>query len=410
MHCRSADNGCCRYEQGDPSSCVYILLHGRIRSVREDYTGQRELIREYGRNDLLGEIEVLTNAPRATTTHAVRDSELAKIPAGLLHIVKQNHPQVMTHLIRSMGELALHAVEKPRKELQSSNLSSVCLIPVSDDVPLAEFAQQLVAALDHYGPARCLNRASVAAETGADPNSKHGDRYQLTGWLGEQEDLHDIVIYEAEPTATPWTQRCLRQADCVLIVGCGHSEPSVSSLEGMLETLASRAQKELVLLHRHTVHLPSRTAEWLNMRTWCSAHHHIQCPKGYINFPGDPLVESEEEEEEAAKEKEEHEDEAAVLRARETNIELTDFGRLARRLRGLSVALVLGGGGARGITQIGCIKALEEAGIPIDMIGGTSIGSFVGALYAEEKVCWRAGVPVPPSPCRRGTLMVCHCG
>jgi lysophospholipid hydrolase len=61
-----------------------------------------------------------------------------------------------------------------------------------------------------------------------------------------------------------------------------------------------------------------------------------------------------------------------------------DFHRLARRLCGKSIGLVLGGGGARGMSQIGVIKAMEEAGIPIDLIGGTSIGSFVGALYARH--------------------------
>lgn len=62
-----------------------------------------------------------------------------------------------------------------------------------------------------------------------------------------------------------------------------------------------------------------------------------------------------------------------------------DFSRLARVLTGNTIALVLGGGGARGCSQVGIIKALTEAGIPIDMIGGTSIGSFMGALFAEER-------------------------
>jgi lysophospholipid hydrolase len=62
----------------------------------------------------------------------------------------------------------------------------------------------------------------------------------------------------------------------------------------------------------------------------------------------------------------------------------SDFHRLARRLCGKSVGLVLGGGGARGITQIGILRAMEEAGIPIDLVGGTSIGSFIGALYARH--------------------------
>ena len=61
-----------------------------------------------------------------------------------------------------------------------------------------------------------------------------------------------------------------------------------------------------------------------------------------------------------------------------------DFHRLARRLCGKSIGLVLGGGGARGIAQVGLIRALEEAGIPIDIVGGTSIGAFNGALYARD--------------------------
>lgn len=46
------------------------------------------------------------------------------------------------------------------------------------------------------------------------------------------------------------------------------------------------------------------------------------------------------------------------------------------------VAVVLGGGGARGMAHIGVLKVLEEAGIPIDIVAGTSIGSIVGGLYA----------------------------
>lgn len=47
------------------------------------------------------------------------------------------------------------------------------------------------------------------------------------------------------------------------------------------------------------------------------------------------------------------------------------------------VALVLGGGGARGYAHIGVIKVLEQAGIPIDLVVGTSAGSIIGALYAD---------------------------
>ncbi len=51
--------------------------------------------------------------------------------------------------------------------------------------------------------------------------------------------------------------------------------------------------------------------------------------------------------------------------------------------RDMKVGLVLSGGGAKGLAHIGAIKVIEEAGIKIDFIGGTSMGAIVGALYAS---------------------------
>lgn len=52
-------------------------------------------------------------------------------------------------------------------------------------------------------------------------------------------------------------------------------------------------------------------------------------------------------------------------------------------VKGQSVGLALSGGGSKGLSHIGVIKALEENGIPIDYITGTSAGSLIGALYAS---------------------------
>jgi len=49
------------------------------------------------------------------------------------------------------------------------------------------------------------------------------------------------------------------------------------------------------------------------------------------------------------------------------------------------VALVLGGGAARGFAHIGVIRALEQEKIPIDLVVGTSVGSLIGAIYASDR-------------------------
>lgn len=48
-----------------------------------------------------------------------------------------------------------------------------------------------------------------------------------------------------------------------------------------------------------------------------------------------------------------------------------------------SIGIAFGGGGARGMAHIGVLKSLEASGIPIDVVTGTSIGSFIGSLYAS---------------------------
>jgi len=47
------------------------------------------------------------------------------------------------------------------------------------------------------------------------------------------------------------------------------------------------------------------------------------------------------------------------------------------------VALVLEGGGALGLAHIGVIKVIEELGIPVDIVVGTSMGAIVGGFYAQ---------------------------
>lgn len=70
---------------------------------------------------------------------------------------------------------------------------------------------------------------------------------------------------------------------------------------------------------------------------------------------------------------------------RDLAVPRSDIRRLARYLTNTNVGLVLSGGGARGYAHVGVLRAMEELGIPADFIGGTSMGSFVGAVASGNR-------------------------
>uniref|UniRef100_A0A8C8SWH2 Patatin like phospholipase domain containing 7 n=1 Tax=Pelusios castaneus TaxID=367368 RepID=A0A8C8SWH2_9SAUR len=349
------------YRQGDKSDCTYIVLNGRLRSVIRMDDGKKQLTGEYGRGDLIG---VVRTSPSGNVVNvSVRYNLL--VVTRLIHLLGE---KILGSLQQGGHPLGLHTSgSKWDAGNPASNLSTVAIMPVSEEVPLTAFTLELKHALSAIGPALLLTSDNIKQRLGsAALDSIH--EYRLSSWLGQQEDIHRIVLYQSDSTLTPWTQRCIRQADCILIVGLGEQEPTVGELERMLESTAVRAQKQLILLHKEDGPLPCRTVEWLNMRSWCSAHLHLRCPRRVFSRRSLPkLIEMYE---------------RAFQKPPDRH---SDFSRLARVLTGNAVALVLGGGGARGCSQVGIIRALMEAGIPVDMIGGTSIGSFMSALYAEER-------------------------
>uniref|UniRef100_A0A674DR49 lysophospholipase n=1 Tax=Salmo trutta TaxID=8032 RepID=A0A674DR49_SALTR len=366
------------YRQDDQSDCTYIVLNGRLRSVIRKANGKKELVGEYGRGDLIGVVEALTRQPRATTVHAVRDTELVKLPEGTLNNIKRRYPQVVTRLIHLLGQKILGNLQQARGPFSgessspdvtnpASNLSTVAVLPICDEVPINAFNLELSHALSAIGPTLLLTSDIIRERLGASALDNIHE-YRLSGWLAQQEDINRIVLYQTDSSMTPWTQRCIRQADCILIVGLGEQEPALGQLEQMLENTAVRALKQLVLLHKEDGSGPSRTVEWLNMRSWCSGHLHLRCPRRVFSRRSPSKLR-----------------EVYEKVFEKTADRHSDFSRLARVLTGNSIALVLGGGGARGCSHVGVIKAMEEAGIPIDIVGGTSIGSFIGALYAEER-------------------------
>ncbi|XP_050355949.1 neuropathy target esterase sws isoform X8 [Nymphalis io] len=371
------ESGRAVYRQDEESGSTFIVLSGRLRSVITHPNGKKELVGEYGKGDLVGIVEMVTQTRRSTTVMAVRDSELAKLPEGLFNAIKLRFPVVVTRLINLLGHRILGSWQKPTAGLGGAaamesrpsqhNFSTVAVVPVSDDVPLTAFTYELYHSLCAIGPTVRLTSDVIRKLLGLtimDPNNE----YRLSSWLAQQEDKHKMALYQCDPSLTQWTQRCIRQADCILIVALGDKQPSIGKIEKEIERLAIRTQKELVLLHREGGPNPSGTVHWLNMRTWVSQHHHVRCPHRMFTRKSQYRI---------------SELYSKVLMS-EASVH-SDFSRLARWLTGTAVGLVLGGGGARGAAHVGMIRAIQEAGIPIDMVGGVSIGAFMGALWCMER-------------------------
>ena len=109
------------------------------------------------------------------------------------------------------------------------NFSTVAIVPISDDVPLTAFGFELYHALCAIGLTLRLTSDLIKKTLGAtimDPNNE----YRLTSWLAQQEDQHKIALYQCDASLTPWTQRCVRQADCILIIGLAEKGPDLGKV------------------------------------------------------------------------------------------------------------------------------------------------------------------------------------
>ncbi|KAF9214459.1 phosphatidylcholine and lysophosphatidylcholine phospholipase [Podila verticillata] len=384
------------HRQGDDSDSIYIVLNGRLRTIVESEPGKIEILGEFSQGESVGELEVLMGTPFPSTLHAIRDTEVARMPKTLFNALALRHPEITIRISRLIAQRASDAMNSgplaksvgvtPDSAINNSNLRTIGIMPVSSNVSIAEFADRLKAALIGIGStATLLNHSVVMNLLGKHAFTKMG-KLKLDNWLNEQEEMSQIVLYLADGGLTsPWTQTCIRQADCILLVGHGDEDPAVGDYERLLISMKTTARKELVLLHANRHCAPGSTAAWLKSRVWVHAHHHIQMPHKGPTMLGDQARKK------TIMNIKEHL-EKFYTNIRHNNSQKSpaftgnrsDFARLARRLTGKTVGLVLGGGGARGIAHIGIIRALEEAGIPIDIIGGTSMGAFIGGLYARE--------------------------
>ncbi len=318
------------FARGDASDSLYVVENGRLRASGPDQSG-KEMSRDLVAGELLGEMGVLSGEARSMTVYAVRDSRLAALSKSAIEGLMSRRPQLMMGVLNTLIARLRGAAPASRA---TGSCFALAVVPLGKGVETEGFSRRIATALEEMGPTRHLDRAAVEGRGGGD----------LDDWLNRQEDAHRFLVYAASLDDEEWTRRCVRQADHVLLVAGAGDEPAPGEKELALiwrDHGPTSARRSLALVHPDDAPCPSGTSRWLAGRD-LHRHYHLR--------PGRP----------------------------------GDFGRIARSLADLAVGLVLGGGGARGFSQIGVIRALRENGIPIDFVGGTSMGAIIAAACAMD--------------------------
>ena len=328
--------------EGEAADSMFIVGYGRLRTERH-HGGHGNLPGEVGPGGTVGEAALITETPHPASVRAVRDSLVLRLSRDGLETLAEWHPDLPLHLARHVLQRTITTpgrVAEPAPEA----VTTLAVAPAGRG-PLPEgFVDSLAPALAPVGSVIVLSSGAIDAALGegmAQTPLADARNGQVVEWLQRNERSHGLVLYVADRGPTNWTRRCLRQADRVLLVaeadGASRPGPIEEELLGSDEQRVAR--RELVLVHRRGTAEPSGSEAWLGIRA-VTAHHHVR------------------------------------------NGDAVHFRRLARLLTGRGVGVVFGGGGARGSAHLGVVQALEEAGVPVDAVGGTSIGAVAAFMCA----------------------------
>ncbi len=325
-------------KQGDPGNGLFVVVSGRLR-VSVAAGGIERVLHDLGRGAIVGEIALLSDRSRSATVRAVRDSDLLLLRLPVFTSLAERRPALLTGMARLLVDRLL-TVDRPQAPPAAGRAIAVVAASAGQATgPAAIFAERLVAHLARTASVFRVDASVVARHLGPDPAERgpgHPGRAELIGWLHRVERDHDRVIYQADTEDTAWSRLCLSQADVAVLAAAAADDPSIGAVEA--RALATDSLRcELALLHEPGT--AGTATAWLKDRP-VADHHHLR--------DGQPA----------------------------------DVARLARMITGTGCGLVLGGGGARGFAHLGVIRALEEAGVPIDIVGGTSIGALIGAACA----------------------------
>ncbi len=317
--------------QGDESTELFIVEGGRLRAYRGD---PPEVLAELGAGDIIGEMGILGDVQRTATVYAVRDSVVWSLSRPDLETLVEDNPSLVLGLCRGIfTRVVAPSVER-------TTVSALALLTLQPE-ETGEVADTIVEEIQRLGTAQRVRLEDARARFQERQWSSGQAFPEMTDWLDGLESSHDFIVYDAVVGDGDWASRCARQADRILLLVDTKAPPDLGPIIELYESWDSRWRPPLylVLTHEPDRELPSSTRRLVD----------VLKPDAFFH----------------------------VRKGRNA-----DAARIVRCAIDEGVGLVLAGGGARGMAHIGVIRALSEAGIPIDTVGGTSFGAVTAAALA----------------------------
>lgn len=310
------------FRAGEPADALYLLRSGSLGV----FDGPTTLVHLVAAGEWVGETSLLSGEPHPLDVRALRDSELLRLDRAAFEALIEQHPKAMLGVARIALERLLRHQRHTETPTTPDTPRTFALLPVDAGVPVRALAKQLGQALETYGSCALID-AEHAAGRGSD-------------WFAEREAQARFVIYLDSTGDAAWRQRCLRQADALLLpaLAAEPARPWPEATPGH-PARAQHRPRHLLLLHAGHRVLHGAARRWRAQFSGELQHHHI-CGEA-------------------------------------------DIARIARLVSGHGRGLVLAGGGARGLAHLGALRALREAGHEFDAVGGTSIGAIIGAGVAN---------------------------
>jgi NTE family protein len=310
-------------EAGETADQLFFLRAGRLGAIRREEGQEPQFLGVIRPGEPAGEMAMIAGTRHTATVVALRDSEILAMPRAVFLAAAEHDAAVMIELARLMMLRARQSATR----MPIGEPSVFGFIGLTGEVKARDLVEALAGEIERLGYS-----TAVAGE-----EAQHAP----TEWFSNLEQAHDFVLYAAESSQTGWKHLVARQVDRLFRVGRGDRTPPAQSDHYAYSALDSHRFVDLVLLQPPERVRPAGSEAWIDAVGPARLFH---------------------------------------LRDHDQD----NLARLARTLAGLSVGLVLSGGGARAYAHIGAVRALRAAGVPIDFVGGSSMGAIIAAAVAMD--------------------------